>query len=262
MDASVNGPRPESNLILRALPEDERQRIFPHLELTWLTAGSTLQIEGAAQPYLYFVVDAVVSFMVSIQNGQATQVAMSGREGVVGASQLFGGLLPLGNAIVVCEGYAFRLNIRTVRIEFGRATALQTAVLTHTRSLMNQMGCTAVCNRLHTIDQQVCRFFLSLFDYAKQNEVQITHQEISGLLGVRREGITTSARKLYVARVIAYKRGRVVLLSRPELERRACDCYQALRTQVSPLGQVGPGVMLEAANGRAMSDDSFHPLQA
>ena len=231
------GPQPERNGILEALPSEEQKRIFPALEPVWLRGGKALLDGEETQQYVYFVIDAVISLQFVTGSGAAAQVAMIGGEGMVGVSHILEPLLPVSNAIVVNEGHAFRLPARTAKNEFGRGGALQGAVMRYVKALILQMAHAAVCNRHHTIDQQFARFLLGFFDRIDSDQVYITHQEISQLLGVRREGITEAARKLREAEVIAYKRGRLALVDRNNLERRTCDCYRSLRAEVGRLAK-------------------------
>lgn len=213
------------NRLLAALPEAEWQRWLPHLEWVNLPQGQELHESGGALERAYFPTTAVVSLLNVTQDGASTEIAVVGREGVVGTAVFMGGDRTCSRAVVQSAGVGFRLEARRVRDEFERSGDVRRLLLGYTQALMSQMAQMAVCNRHHAIAQQLCRCLLIHLDRRGGNEIAMTHESIANLLGVRREGVTETALKLQAAGLIRYARGRIVVLDRPGLERRACECY-------------------------------------
>jgi CRP-like cAMP-binding protein len=213
------------NRLLAALPEAEWQRWLPHLEWVNLPQGQDLHESGGAVDRAYFPTTAVVSLLNVTQDGASTEIAVVGHEGVVGTAVFMGGDRNCSRAVVQSAGVGFRLEARRVHDEFERSGALRHLLLRYTQALMSQMAQMAVCNRHHSIGQQLCRCLLIHLDRRGGNEIAMTHESIANLLGVRREGVTETALKLQAAGLIRYARGRIAVLDRPGLERRACECY-------------------------------------
>jgi CRP-like cAMP-binding protein len=218
-------PDPRQNRLLAALPEPELQRLAPTLEPVLLTVGTALYESGRPQPYLYFPASGIVSLLYLLENGASTEIALTGREGVVGVSLFMGGDVTPSRAVVQIAGHGWRVRAAAMKRSFERGEALQGLLLRFTQALLTQMTQTAVCNRHHAVDQQLCRWLLFALDRLGSSEVRMTQERIANLLGVRREGITEAAGKLQEAELIEYSRGRIRVLDRGALEARACECY-------------------------------------
>lgn len=224
-------PRPQGNRLLAALVPSEHPELFSKLELVMLERGLVLREADQAPRFVYFPVDAVVSEMYVMADGASVQVAIIGYEGLVGLSVLIGGKEALSSESVIGGGYAYRLPRDVVEREFSRSPAMQKAVLCYTQALLTQMSQTAVCNRHHAVDQQLCRWLLLVLDRMYVPELHITQELIGVLLGVRREGITTAAGKLQAAGIISYRRGCVTVVDRAAMERRCCECYGVIKRE-------------------------------
>lgn len=232
------------NQILSAMPEMERARLCPHLELVHLPLGMVLTESGVAVSHIYFPTNAIVSLLQIMEDGAAIEIAVVGNEGAVGVSLFMGGESTPGRSIVHCAGYAYRLAGEHLKREFKRHGAMLHALLRYTQSLITQMAQTAVCNRLHSLDQKLCRWLLLSLDRMAGNELILTQEFISRMLGVRREGVTESAGKLQKQGAIRYARGKITVLDRAQLERSACECYAVVkketdRLQSSPQADLG-----------------------
>jgi CRP-like cAMP-binding protein len=219
---------PRGNRLLAALPAADWQRWQPQLQWVDLPSGRTLHEPGAPERHLYFPVSAVVSLLGLTAAGQSAEVALVGNEGVVGVSLFMGDGTTPDQALVISGGEAYRLPAAMARSEFNRSTAVRAVLLRYTQSLMEQVSQTAVCNRHHTVDAQLCRWLLMCLDRVSGRELQMTQDLIAHMLGVRREGVTESALKLQRAGLIRYARGHIEVLDRSGLERRSCECYAVL----------------------------------
>lgn len=222
---------PKSNRLLAALSADEFDRISPHLERVHLELGRVVHEPSQKSKHLYFPVDAVISLVYLLTDGHTGEIAVVGREGAVGISVFMGGRSTPSQAIVEIAGDAYRLPGKIMTEEFFRARDLEQIMLLYTHALLTQIGQTAICNRHHTIEQQLCRWLLMLLDRLPSNEVRMTQELIAQMLGVRREGVTSVARKLRDEGIISYARGRIVVLDRPGLETRCCECYSVVKDE-------------------------------
>ncbi|WP_340163155.1 Crp/Fnr family transcriptional regulator [Litchfieldella qijiaojingensis] len=219
------------NQLLAALPRVEYERLRPRLEPVTLSLGEALYESGGVMRHVYFPTDAIVSLLCVMEDGDSTEIAVVGNEGIVGISLFMGGETTPSRAIVQSAGHAYRLRGQFLKDEFYRAGSLQGLLLRYTQALITQMAQTAVCNRHHTVDQQLCRWLLLSLDRLSTNELVMTQELIANMLGVRREGVTESAGKLQKAGLIAYHRGHITVLDRPGLESRVCECYAVVKKE-------------------------------
>lgn len=222
---------PKQNHLLAALPEAEWTRWLPQLESVALPLGKVVYESGDVQSHVYFPTTAIVSLLYVMENGASAEIAVVGNEGVVGISLFMGGESTTSRAVVQSAGRAFRLSAAAMKDEFNRAPVLH-LLLRYTQALITQMAQTAVCNRHHTLDQQVCRWL-------QGNELVMTQELIANMLGVRREGVTESARKLQKAGLIRYARGRIEVLDRAGIEHRSCECYAVVKKEYDRLLPAG-----------------------
>jgi CRP-like cAMP-binding protein len=225
----------EQNHLLREFPQDVQQRLFSLLELVSLPLGKVLYESGDAAHFVYFPTDAIVSLMYVMESGASAQIAMVGNDGVVGISLFMGGESTTSRAVVQCAGKAYRLNGQRLKDEFHRHGILLHLLLRYTQSLITQMAQTAVCNRHHSIDQQLCRWLLLSNDRLPSDELHITQELIANMLGVRREGVTDAAGRLQRAGIIEYSRGHISILGRQKLETMCCECYAVVRKETERL---------------------------
>jgi CRP-like cAMP-binding protein len=223
------------NALLAALPEAERARWLPQLESVELPLGAVLYEAGNRLTHVYFPTTAIVSLICVMGNGATTEIAMVGNEGLVGVSLFMGGESTTSRAVVQSAGLGYRLTANQVMEEFNRTGPVMNLLLRYTQALITQMAQTAVCNRHHSLDQQLCRWLLLSMDRLRSNELVLTQELIAKLLGVRREGITEAAGRLHAAGLIAYRRGHVTVLDRAQLERRSCECYAVVTREYNRL---------------------------
>ena len=228
-------PDPRQNHILDALPKLERERLFPHLKLVPLPLGMVVYESGATLRHIYFPTNSIVSLLYVMQDGASAEIAVVGNEGVIGVSLFMGGETTPSRAIVQSAGYAYRLTGARLKLEFGRHGELLHILLRYTQSLLTQMSQTAVCNRHHTLDQQLCRWLLLSLDRLSGNRLEMTQELIANMLGVRREGVTEAAGKLQKLGAIRYVRGKITVLDRPLLERLSCECYSVVKRETDRL---------------------------
>jgi CRP-like cAMP-binding protein len=231
---------PLHNQLLAALPPAELQRWLPRLEPTDLPLGQVLYEPGVTLRHVYFPTDAIVSLLYVMENGASAEIAVVGREGLVGVSLFMGGGSTPSRAVVQSAGRGFRLEAAHMNEEFNRAGAVMHLLLRYTQALITQMAQTAVCNRHHTLDQQLCRWLLLSLDRLESGQLRMTQELIANMLGVRREGVTESALKLQQAGLIRYARGHIHVLDRPGLERRSCECYAVVKKEYDRLLPVSP----------------------
>jgi CRP-like cAMP-binding protein len=222
---------PRENRLLAALPEERYRRIVPHLEPVKLSLGKVLYESGGKLDWVYFPTDAIVSLLYVMEDGSSAEIAVVGYEGLVGIALFMGGLTMPNRAVVQSAGQAYRLKGNVLNQEFSRSGEFQHLLLRYTQALLTQMGQTAVCNRHHTVDQQLCRWLLLSLDRLHSNTLRMTQELIANMLGVRREGVTEAAGKLQKAGLIHYSRGRITVLDRPGLEARVCECYHVVREE-------------------------------
>jgi CRP-like cAMP-binding protein len=220
---------PRLNRLLAALPHAEYERLAPQLELTTLELGVQLYCPGETLEHIYFPTDSIISLLHALANGSTAEIAVVGNDGLFGISLFMGGISTSIQAVVQSGGHAYRLNAEAVNHEFILGGAVQSLFLRYTQALMTQMTQTSVCNRHHSLDQQLCRWLLLSLDRLPSNEIRMTHQLISNMLGVRREGVSVAAGRLQEAGLINYARGTITVLDRPGLEARVCECYAVVR---------------------------------
>src|SRR5687768_10332232 len=228
-------PLPQQNSILDALPAAERDRLFPHLKLVTMPLGMVLYESGDALRHIYFPTDSIVSLLYMLEDGASAEIAVVGNEGAIGVALFMGGETTPSRAIVQSAGSAYRLTGTRLKQEFNRHGEMLHVLLRYTQSLITQMAQTAVCNRHHSVDQQLCRWLLLSLDRLSTNQLKMTQELIANMLGVRREGVTEAAGKLQDAGLIRYRRGRITVLDRPALEARTCECYQVVKTEFDRL---------------------------
>jgi CRP-like cAMP-binding protein len=226
---------PQQNHILDALPEAERERLFPHLRLVQLPLGLVLYEAGDALRHIYFPTDSIVSLLYVLQNGSSAEICVVGNDGVIGVALFMGGETTTSRAIVQSGGLAYRLTGRRLKQEFERQGETMHILLRYTQALITQMAQTAVCNRHHTVDQQLCRWLLLSLDRLPDNEIAMTQELIANMLGVRREGVTDAAGKLQKRGVISYKRGVIKVLDRDLLQKLSCECYSVVKRETDRL---------------------------
>jgi len=229
--AKTVGHAPKQNLLLAALPAEIFERLSPHLELIQMPLGKVLYESGGQLQHAYFPTAAIVSLHYIMENGASAEVAGVGNEGVLGVSLFMGGNTTPSRATVQTGGWGYRLKARAMLEEFDRAGPLMRLMLRYTQALMTQMSQTAVCNRHHSVEQQLCRWLLLTLDRLASNELTMTQELIAGMLGVRREGITEAAGHLQQAGIISYRRGHISVLDRSGLEARTCECYNVVRKE-------------------------------
>ncbi len=222
---------PERNQLLDALPASDRERVFPHLKLVPLPLGSVLYESGDTQRYIYFPVDAIISLLYVLKDGASAEIAVVGNDGAVGVALFMGGMTMTNRAIVASAGSAYRLSRKRIEQEFARHGAMLHVLLRYTQALITQMAQTAVCNRHHSVDQQLCRWLLLALDRSSSNKLVMTQELIANMLGVRREGVTEAAGGLQRAGVIEYRRGRITVIDRARLEAMSCECYEVVRNE-------------------------------
>jgi CRP-like cAMP-binding protein len=226
---------PRQNRLLAALPTDDYAHVSRYLEPVPMPLGEVLHEPGHPMRYAYFPTTAIVSLLNVMDDGAATEVAVVGYEGVIGISLFMGGETSPRRAIVHSAGHGFRMKAQSLKDEFSRAGPLQHLLLRYTQALLTQMAQTAVCNRHHSVDQQLCRWLLLNLDRLHSNRLEMTQELIGHVLGVRREGITEAAGNLQRVGLIEYHRGCIDVLDRPGLEARVCECYAAVRGEYDRL---------------------------
>ena len=226
------GDRPiHRNRLLGALSAESRDRLTPDLELVDMPLGKVIFAAGATERHVYFPNDSIVSLLYGMANGASAEIAVVGNEGIVGVSVFMGGESTLSHAIVQSAGSAYQLPGQRLKDEFDRNGEFLHLMLRYTQALITQMAQTAVCNRHHSIDQQLCRWLLLSLDRLDGNELKMTQELIANMLGVRREGVTEAAGKLQDHGVIVYKRGKITVLDRTKLERLSCECYAVVKRE-------------------------------
>ncbi|HSM69013.1 MAG TPA: Crp/Fnr family transcriptional regulator [Xanthomonadales bacterium] len=224
-------PPPTANHLLASLPIAEYQRLEPHLEPIDLPLGLALYESGQQLTHVYFQTDGIVSLLNVLEDGSSAEIAVKGSEGMVGISLFMGGEKTNSRAVVQCAGHAYRLRAGYIIQEFDRGGYLQNVLLRFTQALITQMAQTAVCNRHHSIDQQLCRWLLLSLDRLPDNQISMTQELIANMLGVRREGVTAAAGELRRGGLISYRRGLITVLDRPGLEKRVCECYAVVKRE-------------------------------
>ena len=233
MFTSVHEPR--QNHLLATLQSEEYGRLLPHLELVVLRLGDVLCESGERMAFVYFPTSSIISLHYVTEDGSSAEIAGVGNEGILGISLFMGGDTTPSAAVVQTGGYGYRLKADFMLAEFNRAGAMMRLLLRYTQALITQMSQTAVCNRHHSLEQQLCRWLLLTLDRLPSNELVMTHELVASMLGVRRESVTQAASKLQRAGIISYHRGHISVLDRPGLELHVCECYQVVKEEVDRL---------------------------
>lgn len=226
---------PQQSLLLNALPEEDFERIASLLELVEMPLGLVLYESGGNLKHAYFPTTSIISLLYVLESGASAEIAVVGNEGVLGISLFMGGETTPSRAIVQSAGYAYRLSAKHIKEEFKRAGNMMRLLLRYTQALITQMAQTAVCNRHHSVEQQLCRWLLLSMDRLSGDQLNMTQELIANMLGVSREGVTEAACKLQHAGLIQYTRGRITVIDRPGLEKRVCECYQVVKTEFDRL---------------------------
>jgi len=227
--------RPQANRLLAALPDASLKALLPSLERVTLPLGMVVYESGGAQGHVYFPTSSIVSLLYVLADGASAEIAVTGNEGLVGISLFMGGETTPSRAVVQSAGHGYRLRGDLLRKEFESGGVLQHLLLRFTQALITQMTQTAVCNRHHAVDQQLCRWLLLSLDRLSGRELVMTQELIANMLGVRREGVTEAAGKLQAEGLIQYSRGRITVLDRRQLEARVCECYAVVKKEYDRL---------------------------
>ena len=228
-------PSPTQNHLLAGLPPAEFERLAAHLELVPMDLGEALYESGGRLEHVYFPTTSIVSLLYVLENGASAEIAVVGNEGLLGISLFMGGETTPSRAVVQSAGHGYRLKVGLIKEEFSRAGPVLRLLLRYTQALITQMAQTAVCNRHHTVEQQLCRWLLLSLDRLPTASVSMTQELIANMLGVRREGVTEAAGNLQRAGLIRYSRGRIDVLDRPGLERTVCECYGVVKLEFDRL---------------------------
>jgi CRP-like cAMP-binding protein len=231
---------PGQNQILNALPPVAQERLYPHLALVEMPLGKALYESGDVLRHIYFPTDSIVSLLYVLKDGASAEIAVVGNDGAIGVALFMGGETTTNRAIVQSAGSAYRLSGARLKEEFGRHSEMLHILLRYTQALITQMAQTAVCNRHHSVDQQLCRWLLLSLDRLASSELTMTQKLIANMLGVRRVGVTRAAGKLQELGVITYQRGRIAVLDRPALERLCCECYAVVKKETDRLLPLHP----------------------
>jgi CRP-like cAMP-binding protein len=231
----IDSPYPDQNTLLSALPSDIRARWSPLLESVELPLAQVIYEPGATQSHVFFPTTAIVSLLYVMQNGASAEIAVVGHEGIVGVYLFMGGKSTPSRGVVQSAGRGFRLNADFLEQEFNQSGPVLRLLLRYTQALITQMSQTAVCNRHHSLDQQLCRWLLLSLDRLQGDELVMTQELIANMLGVRREGVNEAALRLQEAGLIGYTRGHITVLDRPRLEMRSCECYAAVKREYDRL---------------------------
>jgi CRP-like cAMP-binding protein len=235
MMPSASAGSPRDNRLLAALPEESYTALLPHLEPVPLPLGMAVYESGGKQGYVYFPTSGIVSLLYVLADGASAEIAVTGSEGLVGIALFMGGETTPSRAVVQSAGRGFRLRAAVLKKEFESGGALQHLLLRYTQALITQMTQTAVCNRHHAVDQQLCRWLLLSLDRLPANKLVMTQELIANMLGVRREGVTEAAGKLQADGLIHYSRGKITVLDRAQLEARVCECYSVVKKEYDRL---------------------------
>jgi CRP-like cAMP-binding protein len=234
--SSVLGPHdPQHNHLLAALPSAARERVYPQLQLVEMPLGKVLYEPGDLLRHVYFPIDCIVSLLYVMESGASAEISVVGNEGLIGIALFMGGETTPSRAVVQSAGHAYRLDGERLKLEFHRNGGMQVLLLRYTQALITQMAQTAVCNRHHSVDQQLCRWLLLSLDRLASNQLNMTQELIANMLGVRREGVTDAAGKLQTLGVIRYQRGHITVLDRPKLEELSCECYEVVKRETDRL---------------------------
>lgn len=225
------------NRLLDALPPDAKARLFPRIVKTKLPLGTVIYEAGQTVEHVYFPVDCIISLLYVMEDGASAEISVVGCEGIVGIAVFMGGSSTPSRALVQSGGSALRLPAADLKNEFNHHPEMRMLMLRYTQALITQMSQTAVCNRHHSIDQQLCRWLLLSMDRLPDSELVMTQELIANMLGVRREGVTEAAGKLQKAEIIRYRRGHITVIDRPKLEERCCECYEVVKRETDRLAE-------------------------
>lgn len=231
----LNKPLQNQNQLFNAIPKDEWEKLLPYIEMVHLPLGKVICEPDMKLAYAYFPATAVISLLHELENGTSAEVAVVGHEGLIGISIFMGGVSTSSTAVVNSAGTAYRIPAAILLNEFNHCAPLMHLLLRFTQALITQMTQTAVCNRHHRLEQQLCRFLLENSDRLSCNEMTMTQELIAKLLGVRREGVTEMALRIQKAGLIKYARGHITILDRVGLEHRTCECYQVVKSEYKRL---------------------------
>ncbi len=232
----ASAPGQPGNRLLSALPQGAQQRWLPWLDLVPLAPGQVLYEPGCKLGHVYFPTSAIVSLLYVLENGASAEIAVVGNEGMVGIALFMGGDSTTSRAVVQCAGHGYRLSAHILKAEFDAVgSPVQQLLLLYTQALITQMAQIAVCNRHHALEQQLCRWLLLHLDRRENADIVMTHEQIANMLGVRRETVTANAYRLQSAGLIHYARGHITVLDRERLERRACECYEVVKSEYARL---------------------------
>ena len=235
MSTSADTLEPAGNRLLAMLPQEEYERLRPHLEQVSFALGEVVYESGGQMNYIYFPTNAIISLLYMMENGASAEMGVAGNEGLVGIALFMGGNTVPNRAVVQSAGEALRMKATVLQAEFARGGTFQRLLLRYTQALMTQMSQTAVCNRLHTVGQQLCRWLLLSRDRLNTDELVMTQELIANMLGVRREGVTAAAGRLQEQGLISYVRGRISILDRRGLEEAVCECYRVVKDEYDRL---------------------------
>jgi CRP-like cAMP-binding protein len=233
--SAAKAHRPTDNDLLNALSPEVQQRLIPHLELVAMPLGKVLYESGDVLRYVYFPADCIVSLLYVMANGSSAEISVVGHDGLIGIALFMGGESTTSRAIVQSAGWGYRLLGQRMKDEFNRHGELLHLMLRYSQALITQMAQTAVCNRHHSIDQQLCRWLLLSLDRLKDNHLVMTQELIANMLGVRREGVTEAAGRLHKLSVIDYSRGHITVTNRAKLEELSCECYAVVKAETDRL---------------------------
>lgn len=235
MSKATKNNSPSFNFLLAGLPPEEYERLAPYMEVITLKLGQVLYESGEQIEYLYFPLTSMISLLQTLEDGMTSEVGLTGNEGVIGIALFLGGDTTPNQAIVQIGGQAIRLKANLVQAEFRRGGTFQLILLRYTQALITQISQTAICNRLHAVEQRFCRWLLLSHDRVKSNKLEMTQELVAKMLGGRRESVTVAAGRLQDAGLISYVRGQITILDRPGLEKSVCECYQVVKTEYERL---------------------------
>ncbi|KKO48293.1 Crp/Fnr family transcriptional regulator [Arsukibacterium sp. MJ3] len=232
---TASSHQPTHNHLLNALSPEVQQRLFPHMELIEMPLGKVLYESGDVLRYVYFPTDSIVSLLYVMENGASAEIAVVGYDGLIGVALFMGGESTTSRAVVQSAGWGYRLRSQRMKDEFNRHGELLHLMLRYSQALITQMAQTAVCNRHHSIEQQLCRWLLLSLDRLHDNHLLMTQELIANMLGVRREGVTEAACRLHKHGVIDYSRGHITVTDRHKLEQLSCECYAVVKAETDRL---------------------------
>jgi len=235
MSVSVKPTGPSENRLLAALPTDEYERLVPNLQQVSFSLGEVVYEFGGHLDYVYFPTTSIVSLLYTMENGSSAEMGLTGNDGVVGIALFMGGGTMPNRAVVQSAGAAIRMKAKVLQDEFAAGGKFQQLLLRYTQALITQISQTAVCNRLHSVEQQLCRWLLLSHDRVKSDELIMTQELIADMLGVRREGVTVAAGRLQDEGAISYVRGHIKILNRQKLEESVCECYRVVKDEFDRL---------------------------